>query len=173
MAKVSVERQELARVSGGGIAAGLIAGLFLVLLLLVSMAAKGQNLWPAFKGASAPFFHARAMQPGFDAGPVLVGAICHFVISAGWGLLFAIIAYGLSRWATIVAGALWGIVVWLGMYYVLMPLVGLGAMARGVPVAVAILQHMLFGLVVGVAFLPFQHRVPDRWPVPGRAASRP
>jgi hypothetical protein len=169
MAKYSVERQELARVSGGGIVAGLAAGLFVVAVMLVSMAFKGQNLWPAFKGASAPFFHERAMQPGFDAGPVLAGTFFHFLISAGWGWLFAAVCFGLSRSATILAGALWGIVVWLGMYYVLLPLVRLGSMARSVPVGMAIIEHVLFGLVLAAAFLPFQRRVPARWPVPGRA----
>lgn len=169
MARDSVERQELARVSGGGIVAGIVAGLFVVVMLLVSMALKGQNLWPAFKGASTPFFHERAMQPGFDAGPVLAGAFFHFLISAGWGWLFSIICYGLSRPATLLAGALWGIVVWLGMYYVLLPLVHLQSMARSVPVGMAIIEHVLFGLVLAAAFLPFQRRVPSRWPLPGRA----
>lgn len=169
MAMDSVERQELVRVSRGGIIAGLVAGLFVVAMLLVSMALKGQNLWLAFKGASVPFFHERAMQPGFDAGPVLAGAFFHFLISAGWGWGFAIICYGLSRPATLLAGALWGIVVWLGMYYVLLPLVHLRSMARSVPVGMAIIEHVLFGLVIAAAFLPFQRRVPSRWPLPGRA----
>src|SRR5205814_10437997 len=146
MAKVTVERQELARVSGGGVVAGLVAGLFIVVMMLVTMALKGQNLWPAFKGASAPFFHQRAMQPGVDAGPVLVGAFFHFLISAGWGWLFAVVCYGLSRPMTMLAGALWGLVVWLGMYYVVLPLVRLGSMARSVPVGMAIMEHVIFGL---------------------------
>jgi len=168
MASSSVERQELARVSGGGIVAGLAGGLFLVALLLVTTALKGQNLWPVFKGASTPLFHERAMQPGFDAAPVLAGAFFHFLISAGWGWLFAVICFGLSRPATLVAGALWGIVVWLGMYYVLLPMVQLRAMARSAPVGMAIIEHVLFGLVLAAAFLPFQRRVPDRWPLARR-----
>jgi hypothetical protein len=172
MAGGAAERQELARVSGGGVLAGVVAGLFLVAVLLASMALEGQNLWPAFKGASAPFFHARAMQPGFDAAPVLAGALCHFLISAAWGWLFAVIAYGLSRPATIAAGALWGIVVWLGMHYVLLPLVHLREMNHATPIGVSIIQHLLFGLVLAAAFLPFQRRLPDRWPLP-RGVPRP
>ncbi|HYV47308.1 MAG TPA: DUF6789 family protein [Myxococcaceae bacterium] len=164
MASDSVERQELARVSGGGVIAGIVGGLFLVALLLATTALKGQNLWPVFKGASAPFFHQRAMQPGFDAAPVLVGAFLHFLISAGWGWLFAVICFGLSRPVTIAAGAPWGIVVWLGMHYVLLPMVHLGAMARSAPIGMAIIEHVLFGLVLAAAFLPFQRRVPERWP---------
>jgi len=41
------------------------------------------------------------------------------------------------RIPTNVLGALWGIVVWLGMYYVVLPLVGMGQVARSVPLAMA------------------------------------
>jgi uncharacterized protein DUF6789 len=163
MATASTERGEFARVSAGGVVAGLISGVFLSLVLLASLTFHGQSSWVAFKGASAPFFHERAMQPGFDAGPVVVGFIAHFVISAGWGFGFAVVCYGLSRGATMVAGALWGIVVWLGMYYVLLPLIGLGEIAQHVPVGQAILEHVMFGVVLAAAFLPFQRRVPTRW----------
>lgn len=171
--KVSVEQHELERASGGGVIAGLAAGLFLTLMMLLTFSLKGQDLWLAFKGTSVPFFGKRAMVPGFDLAPVVVGAIAHYAISAGWGFLFGILAYGLSRPLTLLAGALWGIVVWLGMYYAVLPIVGLAAMARSVPVGTAVLNHVLFGLVLSAAFLPFQRRLPGRWPYFRRAASVP
>ncbi|HZN93313.1 MAG TPA: DUF6789 family protein [Myxococcales bacterium] len=169
--KISLERQEMARVSWGGVLAGLAAGLFLAVVLVLTFALKGQDFWPAFKGAAAPFYRGRATLPGFDPGPVLLGTIAHFAISAAWGWLFAVICYGLPRSATLVAGVLWGVVVWLGMYYVVLPIVGLREMARSAPVGMAIFQHILFGVVLAAAFLPYQRRVPSRWPVPGRASS--
>ncbi|HVE85720.1 MAG TPA: hypothetical protein VND93_22855 [Myxococcales bacterium] len=173
MAKTTLERKEAARASAGGVLAGLISGLFLAALLVVSMAMKGQSIWPAFKGAAAPFFGSRVMAPGFDAAPVLAGTVAHFAISAGWGWLFAVIFYGLSRPATVLAGAIWGFVVWLGMHKVLLPLLGLGAMARAAPAGKAILEHVLFGLVLSLAFLPYQRRVVDRWPATfGRRSPR-
>jgi hypothetical protein len=55
---------------------------------------------------------------------------------------------------------------------VLLPLVGMRAMTRSVLVGMAIFEHMLFGFIIGLSFLPFQRRVPNRWPLPG-SPSRP
>jgi hypothetical protein len=66
----------------------------------------------------------------------------------------------MSRGATIALGVAWGLVVWLGMYYVVLPLVGLGDMVRATPVGMAVLSHLVFGLGVGLGFAPYQPRVP-------------
>jgi hypothetical protein len=142
----------------GGAVAGVVGGIVLALATLVIGVALGIDVWSMLKGAAAPFFHERALQPGFDAPVVVLGAACHFAVSIIWGVLFGALCYGLSRPATVLAGAGWGLVVWAGMSYVVLPLVGLGAMARATPTGVAIVQHVLFGLAVGLAFLPFQHR---------------
>lgn len=143
----------------GGAAAGAIAGAVLTIFMTVMALVKGLDVWSSvFKGASAPFFGEAATQPGFDLWPVVVGAICHFAVSIGWGLLFGLLFYGVSKPATVLAGALWGIVVWLGMFYVVLPVVGLGEMARQAPVLSGIIYHVVFGLAVGVGFLPFQQR---------------
>src|SRR5206468_1344331 len=111
------------------------------------------------KGAGAPFLGERAMQPGFDGAAVLVGVVSHFAVSIVWGALFALLFYGLSRAATVAAGFLWGFVVWIGMFYVVLPIVGLGDMPSHIPVANAIIEHVIFGIVVALAFLPFQVRI--------------
>ena len=78
---------------------------------------KGIDPWQtALKGAAAPLSGEAAMRPGFEAGPVLLGLVCHFAVSIGWGLLFGLVAYGVA----------WGIVVWLGMFYVVLPHATLG-----------------------------------------------
>jgi hypothetical protein len=82
-----------------------------------------------------------------------------------WGLLFAVISYGLSRGATVLAGALWGIVVWFGMYYLVLPVAGLPEVAQSTPLLKAIASHLVFGLAVGVGYLPFQHERPAAPPV--------
>lgn len=149
---------------GGGMVAGVLGGIAIAVVLVVGALAKGQDIWPAFKGAAAPFLGERATTPGFDGPAVLLGILCHFAVSIGWGVLFAAIFFGLSRGATIAVGALWGIVVWLGMYYVLLPLVGQSQMARNEPVAMAIVSHVIFGLAVAIGFLPFQRTRPHTAP---------
>jgi hypothetical protein len=141
---------------GGGVIAGILGGAVLSALLLVMNAAMGRDIWMALKGAGAPFLGERAHQPGFDGAAIALGVLCHFAVSIGWGVLFGLLCFGLSKPLTVVAGAFFGIVVWVGMYYVLLPAVGLGQAASSQPIATAILTHVLFGLVVGLGFLPFQ-----------------
>src|SRR5205823_1631571 len=93
---------------GGGAVAGIIGGVVIAIALVVGALAKGQDVWPSFKGAAAPFLGERAMRPGFDGAAVLLGVICHFAVSIIWGVLFAAIFFGLSRGATVAAGAVWG-----------------------------------------------------------------
>jgi hypothetical protein len=143
----------------GGAAAGAIGGALLSVFMTVMAAVKGLDVWSmVFKGAAAPFLGERAMQPGFDGPAVLLGIVCHFAVSIGWGLLFGLVAYGFSRPVTMLLGALWGIVVWLGMYYVVLPLVGLGEMVRTANTSTTIIAPILFGISVGAAFVPFQQR---------------
>jgi hypothetical protein len=169
------DREGWRRVLGGGAAAGVLGGVFIAAILVVMNLMQGRGFWAAFKGAGAPFLGERAMQPGFDAVAVLVGALCHFAISIGWGILFAALVYGVSRGATVALGIAWGVVVWLGMYYVVLPLAGLGEMASASPVGLAVLNHLVFGLGVGLGFAPYQPRIPHAGrlergaPAPGRA----
>ena len=159
------------RAIGGGIVAGIIGGFVLWVLMAGMTLAAGGDIWPVFKGASAPFLGERAGAPGFDPIAVPLGAACHFLVSSGWGLLFALLVYGMGRGLTVLLGALWGIVVWLGMYYVVLPLVGLGTMQDEGALGTAVALHVVFGFAVGVAFLPFQ--VPRRGELPRRRAREP
>lgn len=163
-------RDDWEKLAAGGATAGIVAGSASSVIMLTGAAAQGMNAWPVLKGASAPFFGMeRVGAPGFDAGPVLIGIVSHYGVSLVWALLFAALAYGLSPRATALAGAAFGVVVWVGMYYVALPILGLAAMAESTPVPAAVFNHILFGAAVGLTFAPFQ-RV-DRGlrplPVPG------
>jgi hypothetical protein len=143
------------RVLRGGVVAGLTGGVVLWAFMLTMAVASGGDVWPVFKGPGAPFLGARAVAPGFDLVPILMGAACHLLIAMGWAIPFARFIDGQTKAVTVVAGGLWGIVVWFGMFFVLLPAIGLGAMARAAPVGLAIVEHVLFGLAVALAFLPF------------------
>jgi hypothetical protein len=151
--------REVKSAMGGGALAGLAAGVLLSVLLAVMATMKGMDVWAmTFKGAAAPFYGtATTSQPGFDAGPVLVGAAAHLAISVIWGVMFALLAYGMTRPMTMAFSALWGLVVWVGMFYVVLPIAGLGEMARNAPVASGIMTHLFFGLALGATYLPMQH----------------
>ena len=147
------------RAVGGGIIAGLVSGLALSVFQLALAISTGRNPFIVFKAAAAPFLGERALQPGFDAGAIVAGAACHFAVAAVWGLLFGVLFYGLGRGVTMVVGLFYGLVVWLAMNYVLLPLLGRASMARATPIGIAVAAHLLFGLILAAAFLPFQREI--------------
>lgn len=161
--------RERARATKGGVLAGLVGGLVLSIFMLVMNVVTGQDVWVGAKFAALPFLGIdRVMHPGFEAGPVALGTASHFAVSAAWGLVFGLIFYDFGKTATVVAGAFWGVVVWLGMHYLVLPMIGAGQVASTIPTSTAVLEHVLFGVSVALAFLPFQ-RVRSEPPVHGPA----
>jgi len=148
------------RALGGGVVAGALGGAVIAIAMIIAALSRQEDLWIPLKAAAAPLLGERALQPGLDPGAVALGALCHLAVSIAWGVLFAALFHGLSRPATVVAGAMWGLIVWFGMYYLVLPLVGLEQMARLAPTGPALLSHVVFGLAVGIGFLPFQHPRP-------------
>ena len=96
------------------------------------------------------------MSPGFDLPAVILGLGSHLVISTIWGMLFAMLFFDAGRAVTIVGGVLWGFVVWIGMYYVVLPVVGLSSMQSDAPVGRAIAFHLFFSsaMTAGYALYP-------------------
>lgn len=96
------------------------------------------------------------------AQDALVGFVVHLVISAGAGLVFglAIVAVPAlvgSPVAAVVAGAVYGIIWWVGGALVAMPLMlGMGEMvlAIGEMQLMSLFGHLVYGVAVGlVAYL--------------------
>lgn len=143
---------ELRRAATGGVFAGMTAGVFLTLLMTAMSAARGQDVWYGIKGAAAPFFGERAMLPGLDVPAAVAGLAIHLGISVLWAVAFALLFYHLRRGPTAVAGIGWGFVVWLGMDYVALPLVGLESMRSDEPVPRAIAFHLFYSVAMTAAF---------------------
>ncbi|HUJ60626.1 MAG TPA: DUF6789 family protein [Kofleriaceae bacterium] len=144
----------------GGVIAGLIGGAVLELYLLGIALLHGADVWPIVKAAAAPLLGARAQHGGFDLASVVIGLTCHFAVAIAWAVVFALMIYGISRPATVLAGIAWGVMVWAIMYIAVLPLLGLGQLASAAPTGRAVLAHMVYGLAIGVGFVPFQVREP-------------
>lgn len=140
----------------GGALAGLAGGFAISVMTVASAVINGHDVWPSFKAAALPFMGTQVFAPGFDLPAVMAGVSTHFFVSMLWGAVFAVVAYGLSRVSTLVAATAWGLVVWFGMHWVALPLLGYGDVTRAIPVNMALFQHLLFGLAMGIVFLPFQ-----------------
>ena len=156
-------------VQRGGFA-GLAAGVGLTLIMTTMSAAADKDVWYGIKGAAAPFMRERAMAPGFDLPAVLLGLGSHLAVSAVWGILFAILFYGADRITKIVGGVLWGIVVWIGMYYLVLPAVGLSSMQNDAPVGRAVMFHLLFSAMMTAAYMIYPRLFEHGGPHIGRSA---
>jgi hypothetical protein len=152
---------ETRRAAARGAFAGVAAGAVLTLMMILMSAARGKDVWYGIKGAAEPFLGARAMRPGFDLPAVLFGLVDHLVISGIWGILFALLFYGLSRERIIAAGILWGLVVWIGMYYVVLPIVGLASMQNDAPTGRAIFFHLIFSGAMTIAYFLYPRAFPS------------
>jgi hypothetical protein len=154
----------------GGTVAGLVGALAYVAFSLVADMIRGSDLWVALKVAAYPLIGEKVMAPGLDLGPVLQGALVHLGISVAWGVLFGVAAYGMTRAATVGFGLIWGVFVWIAMFYFVLPLAGATVTVRGVPLLLSIGQHLVFGLALGLGFLfhqrPIQRRPVWEHPVP-------
>jgi hypothetical protein len=156
----AIHREEFNQAVHGGAVAGIVGGVVLQLYFLLAAEVQRTDVWRAVKGPSAAFFGHRAAQSGFDALAVLVGIATHFAVASVWGILFGVVAFGLSRSATLIAGVGWGFTVWIGMFHVILPLVGLQNVASGTPIGLALLEHVIFGLSVAIGFFPYQREIP-------------
>lgn len=136
-----------------GASAGLIAGLVLTALMTAMSHARGADIWYGIKGAAAPFLGARAMTAGFDLEAVLLGLAAHLGVSLVWGALFGLFAARMSTLVTMLFSVGYAFIVWLGMYELVLPAVGLGSMRDDAPASRAIMFHLVFSVVLGAAFL--------------------
>lgn len=156
----SDEQRDDRRVVEGAVIAGIVSGGTLTAMTTIMSALRGGDVWSGIKATAAPIFGDVATAPGFHPVLVPLGLVLHLVVSIGWALGFAALFSGLSKKATVLAGVLWGFVVWLGMYYVVLPFVGLASIRDAAPLARVLAHHVLFGVSLAVAFLPFQRRQP-------------
>jgi hypothetical protein len=151
-------RQQSTLALGGGVVAGFFGGIVLSLYGLLASIASGRDAWVGFKMSAAPFLGERALLPGFDGPAIAIGLLVFFALSVFWGVVFGLLVYGASTAGTLLFGALFGLLVWVVMSSALLPALGLEALAQRMPLGPAVIEHVIFGLALGVGFLPFQRR---------------
>jgi hypothetical protein len=157
---MSVHNQwQVERAAKGGVIGGLVSGVVISVFLAVIDAARGNDVLGGLKFASYPFFGDRVFEPGFDHVTIVAGIVTHLAVSMFWGTLFGLLFFGLSKRMTLFAGAFWGLMVWVVMLYVVLPVLGFFPGGNN-PIAMAIFTHVLFGVTLAAAFLPFQGDLP-------------
>lgn len=135
---------------GEGAVGGVLGGLAMGVFAMVVAAVMGQGFWAPLKMIAATFYGEGAMaQPGFAAGPVLVGLTIHMVVSAVYGGIYG--AIGRVGWSTaaVIGWALaFGLAIWALADWVILPVFNPMMSAQAQPILFA-LEHAIFGLVLG------------------------
>jgi hypothetical protein len=141
----------------GGALAGLGGGVAMAIVAALISASMGQDVWHESKRIAAIVYGEAALaQPGFAAGPVLVGTFLHLVVSALLGAAFGIITRRVLHltsdfWTPVLAGLIYGMLVWLIAYFVVLPLTNPLLLELYAPAF--IIQHVVYGLVTGMLYM--------------------
>jgi hypothetical protein len=128
------------------ISSGLLAGFVATVVLSVLMAGKTMM-------GVMPEMDVIAMLSGMMGAPLAAGWIAHFVIgTVVWGAGFSILYDMIPGGSAIQKGIVFGVVDWLLMMILIMPMAGAGlfGMSLGImaPVMTLVL-HIIFGAVLG------------------------
>jgi uncharacterized membrane protein YagU involved in acid resistance len=141
--------------------AGLVAGLFYLLWVMILMPTLGDAPSP---WAPARMIAAIALGPGvlpppatFDAGIVVAALAVHFALSVLYALLIAPVITGMTRIPTIVAGAVLGITIYIINFYLFTLVFPWFEEGRG---WIGSVGHTLFGVVLALTYLAIARRSP-------------
>ena len=134
--------------------AGLIAGfVFMMLEMVLVGTVGGQSPWGPPRMIAGMVMGKDVLPPPatFDMSIFAVGMAIHFVLSI---LLAVVLGWAISHWrmnlfTAIVAGVVFGLIVYFVNFYLMTAMFPWFAMARG---AISIFAHAMFGLVLGWAY---------------------
>jgi hypothetical protein len=105
--------------------------------------------------ASVVYGSAATAQPGFVAGPVIVGTLLHLIVSAALGAVFGIMTRRVfhlpSEFGTpLMAGLIYGLLIWMVAYFLVLPIFNPPLRETYAPAFVV--QHLVYGAVTGLLY---------------------
>lgn len=131
---------------------GIVAGMAMAMMEMIYEGLFGVGFW------SAPIFIAatilRDLQgsaaPAFSLVPVLVGIMGHMMNSIILAFLFTTVLYSFfnSRVRAAVAGALYGMAIFVGMWFVVLPIID--PVMLNLNPWVFVMSHALWGAIIGL-----------------------
>ncbi len=138
-----------------GALAGIIGGLAMGLVAMITAAAYGLNVWRPLEEIAGVFSPAlMASADTLQLSAIIVGTLVHFGLSALLGVLFVVLYRGVFNLpSTMMAfplayGFIYGLVIW-GVSGLITS--GISISARDFTPSF-IVQHLVFGLVVGLFY---------------------
>jgi hypothetical protein len=140
----------------GGAVAGLGGGLAMSIAGAIISASLNGDIWLEAKQIAGVIYGpAAAAQPGFIAGPVIVGTLLHLIASAILGAIFGILTRRVfhlpSEFGTpLMAGLIYGLLIWMVAYFVVLP--AFNPPLRETYAPAFIVQHLVYGAVTGLLY---------------------
>ena len=137
--------------ASAGAVAGIVAGVVMAGWAMLFSAYTAAGFWLPPQLIAATVFGPVAMVRGMEA--VLIGVLLHVVVSAGFGILFALMTgwRPLGGGELIVAGLAYGAAIWAVMTFGILPLVNPTMSARvALEPANWLFQHLLFGALLAL-----------------------
>lgn len=134
--------------------AGAIAGIvFMMAEMLMVWLFLGQSPWGPPRMIAAMAMGRDVLPPpaAFDTTIVMVAMVIHFVLSIVLGLLGAWLVQRFDRGGGAIAGAVLGLAIYLVNFHVIAP--AMFPWFTGAQNWVSVLAHVLFGAVLGAAYV--------------------
>jgi len=148
----------LARYAWLGILGGLVGAVLMAMVEMTNELLSGHSFFLPPHMIAAPFFGKAPMEHAMKGGPLylegapfVAGLVIHMMWTAGWGLVFGLIA-GITR--LVGTAALWwsiayGVVTGFVMSYLVLPLVGLDPIPQSSGWVPFFLMHIAYGIGPG------------------------
>jgi hypothetical protein len=142
-----------------GAIAGIIAGVVMAMYAMIASATfLGQGLFTPLYGIASPLIGPQAMMTSikqgvfFAPGPALLGLVIHMLWAALYGIIFGLIARGLQLKGAlaVMSGLGYSLLVLLFMSFIVLPIVGAGQMPTIVGWPSFLVQHLCFGVTLGL-----------------------
>jgi uncharacterized membrane protein YagU involved in acid resistance len=131
-------------------AVGLIAGIAFGMMQMIIEALIGRGLWSPLRYIASVFTLGKDTDPSFSLIPVVVGLVGHMMNSIILGMVFALLISPLikSTAGLAVAGMAYGAVVFLAMWYLILPVIDPAMKLVNGPGF--FISHLMYGLILGV-----------------------
>lgn len=143
-----------------GIIAGMIAGAVMAMYAMIaSVTFLGQGFFTPLYAIAAPLVGQQSLMSSmhggafyFTLGPAVLGLVVHMMWSALYGVIFGLIALWthLRGLVAVIGGMIYGVLAMLFMSFIVLPIVGMGSMPSMVGWTSFTIQHLMFGLVIGL-----------------------
>lgn len=131
--------------------AGVIAGLGFMMIEMAMLIMMGQSPWGPPRMMAAIVLGGDVLPPPatFDMGVMAAAMGVHLPLSILYGLVFAAFASRLSLWLALMAGAVYGLLIYGVNFYGMTSFFPWFAEARGID---SIIGHTMFGVILAGAY---------------------